>query len=217
VSARLGRPISTHLIAHLRERILAGVYSPRASLRQDAIAAEFGISRIPVREALLRLEGEGLVDIFAYRGFQVRGLSAAECEEMFELRLKVEPSAVAAGARKATDADRCAAKASLMKLNESLSTGAMDKAGQLDRAFHTALLAPTSQPFTARTLDQLHALSQRYVQMQVISQRCIKRAMREHTTLYEAWESRQYKQTEELTRAHIEATYVDLSQVVRRR
>jgi DNA-binding GntR family transcriptional regulator len=217
MSARLGRTMSSQIIACLRERIIAGVYSPGASLRQDAIAAEFGISRIPVREALLRLQGEGLVDIFAYRGFQVRGLSATECEEMFELRVKIEPSAVAAGARKATDADRGAAKAALTKLNESLSSGALDNAGQLDRAFHTALVTPASQPFTARVLDQLHTLSQRYVQMHLLSQRCIKRATREHATLCEAWESRQYKQTEELTRAHIEATYVDLARVVRRR
>src|SRR5688572_8969462 len=57
----LTRTMSSQLTLRLRERILAGTYAPGAALLQDSIAAEFGVSKIPVREALVQLQGEGLV------------------------------------------------------------------------------------------------------------------------------------------------------------
>src|SRR6185295_7259633 len=96
----LVRTMSGQLSARIRERILAGEYAPGAQLLQDNIAAEFGVSKIPVREALVQLRSEGLVDIFAHRGFQVRATSVSEFGEVFGLRLQIEPAAVAFGARK---------------------------------------------------------------------------------------------------------------------
>ena len=57
MSEPLARTISSQVIVRLRGRILAGAYAPGAPLLQDAIAAEFGISKIPVREALVQLQG----------------------------------------------------------------------------------------------------------------------------------------------------------------
>src|SRR3954468_8942501 len=68
----------------LRRRILDGTYAAGLPLRQDALAEEFGISRIPVREALLQLEAEGLVRILPHRGAIVSELSTGEIEEVFE-------------------------------------------------------------------------------------------------------------------------------------
>ena len=56
------------------------------------------MSKIPVREALVQLRSEGLVDIFAHRGFQVRGISVSEFEEVFGLRIQIEPAAANAQA-----------------------------------------------------------------------------------------------------------------------
>ena len=61
--------MSGQITARLRERILTGAYAPGAPLLQDSIAAEFGVSKIPVREALVQLSAEGLVSVFAHRGF----------------------------------------------------------------------------------------------------------------------------------------------------
>ena len=106
MNSLLVRTVTGQLVDHLRERILAGGYAPGAALRQDVLADEFGTSKIPVREALVRLQSEGLVDIFPNRGFQVRPLVAGELREIFDLRLRMEPTAAASGCRLATEADQ---------------------------------------------------------------------------------------------------------------
>src|SRR5262245_8128035 len=90
----LSRTVAERVADALRTRILAGRYAPGAPLRQDAVAAELGVSRIPLREALNHLEAEGLVLGMAHRGFVVRGMSRQEADEVFALRLQLEPSAV---------------------------------------------------------------------------------------------------------------------------
>jgi DNA-binding GntR family transcriptional regulator len=84
----LARTVSAQIRIRIREKILSGAYPPGSQLLQDSIAAEFGTSKIPVREALLQLRSEGLVDIFAHRGFQVRPLSKAEVAEVARPRLR---------------------------------------------------------------------------------------------------------------------------------
>src|SRR5512142_442982 len=70
----------------IRDRILRGTYAEGAALRQDAVAAELGVSRSPVREALRQLEVEGLVTFRAHIGAVVSSLALREIEEVFELR-----------------------------------------------------------------------------------------------------------------------------------
>src|SRR3954465_9280734 len=95
----------------IRERILRGPYPEGEPLRQDAIGAELGVSRIPVREALRQLEAEGLVTFNPHRGAVVSSLSLEEIEELFELRADIEcellrraiPSTTAPDLARATD------------------------------------------------------------------------------------------------------------------
>ena len=210
----LSRTMSSQLAVLLRDRILTGTYAPGMSLVQDSIAAEFGVSKIPVREAFVQLRGEGLIDIFSHRGFQVRALSVPEFEEVFELRLKIEPPAVAEGARKATDADRTSAKKTLTMLNEALATGEVVAGGNLNREFHLALIVPRLQPVTAEILGRLHTLSQRYVQVHLSPKGRNKRATREHMALYESWADGKAREVKGLIEAHIESTRQDLAAIL---
>src|ERR1700758_2110404 len=77
-------------VERLREKILTGELREGEQLRQDAIASEFQISRIPVREALSHLAAEGLITIVANRGAVVSSLSPDEIMEMFETRAALE-------------------------------------------------------------------------------------------------------------------------------
>src|SRR4029077_2026095 len=74
----------------LRDMILSGEIAEGEQLRQDALAAAHGVSRIPLREALRQLEAEGLVSFFPHRGAVVSTLSLAEIEELFEIRALIE-------------------------------------------------------------------------------------------------------------------------------
>ena len=208
----LARTVSGQIKVRIREKILSGAYAPGSQLLQDSIAAQFGTSKIPVREALLQLRSEGLVDIFAHRGFQVRPLSATEVAEVFRLRLDIEPQAAAHGARSASAEERAAAQVALQTLNTALAAGALGGAGDLNCSFHLALIVPRLNPVTSEVLYRLHTLSQRYVRLHLQPAGRARRAAREHTAIYRAWSEREVDQTRRLVRAHIEETREELQE-----
>jgi DNA-binding GntR family transcriptional regulator len=208
----LMRTMSAQITTRIREKILAGDYSPGSPLLQDSIAAEFGVSKIPVREALVRLRAEGLIDIEAHRGFRVRPLLAAEVDEVFRLRLAIEPAAVGDGARAAKAEDHIAAREALRSLNSALAAKSLADIGNLNSLFHLALIVPHKQPITCEVLSRLHTLSQRYVRMHLMPVGRIRRATREHDALYEAWAAGNARQARQLTSQHIEETRDELTQ-----
>jgi len=214
MAENLVRTMSGQITARIREKILTGVYPPGSALLQDVIAAEFGVSKIPVREALVQLRAEGLVDVFAHRGFQVRPLSSVEVDEVFRLRSQIEPPAVADGAQRAEPEDREAARLAFTNLNDALAAGELYESGDLNRAFHISLIVPRLQPVTAEMLNRLHTLSQRYVRMHLLPPGRVKRATQEHTELYEAWKSGNASEAVRLTYAHIETTRDDLAHLL---
>ena len=206
----LVQSMTSQLIVRFRDRILAGTYAPGSALRQDILASEFGTSKIPVREALVQLQSEGLVDIFPNRGFQVRPLASAELQEVFSLRLRVEPAAVARGARLATPADHAAARQALEQLNAATAAEEFSSTGQLNRAFHLLLIVPRLQPVAAEILSRLHTLAQRYVQAHLRPEGRVKRAAREHALLLKAWRAGKSQEVRALIHAHIKSTRDDL-------
>ncbi len=75
----------------LRRQIVTGAYPPGTRIRQEDVAAEFGASRVPVREAIRQLEYEGLITVVANSGAWVSHLTLAECEEVYQMRERLEP------------------------------------------------------------------------------------------------------------------------------
>jgi DNA-binding GntR family transcriptional regulator len=202
--------MTSQLIVRFRDRILSGSYPPGSALRQDSLAAEFGTSKIPVREALVQLQSEGLVDIYPNRGFQVRPLASAELDEVFRLRLQIEPTAVALGAKLASAADHSAARDALEQLNEATAAGEFASSGRLNRAFHLLLIVPRLQPVAAEILSRLHTLAQRYVQAHLRPEGRAKRASREHAALLKAWRMGKSQEARALMHSHIKSTRADL-------
>jgi DNA-binding GntR family transcriptional regulator len=217
VTEPLVQSMTSQLIVRFRDRILAGTYAPGTALRQDILASEFGTSKIPVREALVQLQSEGLVDIFPNRGFQVRPLATTELDEIFSLRLQIEPIAVARGVKLATPADHLAARNALERLNDALAAEQFSSSGQLNRAFHLLLIVPRLQPVAAEILSRLHTLAQRYVQAHLRPEGRVKRAMREHAALLKAWSTGKTKDARGLIHSHIESTRDDLARAAARR
>jgi DNA-binding GntR family transcriptional regulator len=211
MSAPLLRTMSAQIVTRIRDKILAGEYAPGSALLQDSIAAEFGVSKIPVREALVRLRSEGLIDIEAHRGFRVRPLLETEVDEVFKLRLAIEPSAVSAGAKLAQANDHALAQDALRALNAALAAKVMGDVGNLNSAFHLALIVPKRQPVTFETLSRLHTMSQRYVRMHLMPAGRMRRATREHNALYEAWAAGEAREASRQTQLHIEETRDELS------
>ena len=128
---------SSHKIASLlRDSILAGNYSPGERLVQEDIAERFGGSRIPVREALRDLEGEGLVTFVANAGARVADLSLAECVEVYQMRERIEPLLLRYSAE---GLDREALETLQVIAAEMESVEDPDRFIELDRQFHLSM------------------------------------------------------------------------------
>ena len=203
------RNLPDQLVELVRDRILSGEVPAELPIRQDALAAELGVSKIPLREALTRLEQEGLVRSQANRGFFVQPMSTEEAEEVYALRLKLEPEVAAAAALQATDEQRRAAVEALDKLDRAMDDDA-DNVGMLNRAFHLALMAPSMKVITTNILVRLHVLAQRYVHKHLEPQGRNERAHQEHQQLLQAWLDRDERAVKALVYDHIHHTLVDL-------
>lgn len=204
------RNLPDQLADLLRERILSGAAAPGDPVRQDAIAAELGVSKIPLREAMARLEQEGLLRSETNRGYFVRELSDAEAREIYALRLNLEPPAAVEAAISATEEDQQAAREALATLDAATAAHGTS-VGALNRAFHLALIRPARQLVTFEILERLQILSERYVRKHLEPQGRDDRAIREHRELLDAWLARDGETTAALLTAHIAATRDDLA------
>lgn len=121
------------IAGQIRADILAGTHAPGTRLRQEDIAERYGASRVPVREALRMLEHEGLVRMVANTGAWVATLTLAECEEIYQMRERLEPLLLRMSAPELTsaDLDRLQGLAEEMAASDDVETFL-----RLDRAFH---------------------------------------------------------------------------------
>lgn len=209
------RTLSDQVYGLVRERILSGLIAPGGVIRQDALAAELGVSKIPLREAMARLEQDGLLTSHANRGFFVAPLSATEAEEVFALRLKIEPEAAALACRKATDDDRVAARTALMAMDAQTDPHAPE-AVHLNREFHMGMVRPSGLAVTTQLVERLHVLAERYVRVHLEPQERHTRAADEHHALLEAWLAGDGDTVERLVRDHIAGALADLREQLAR-
>jgi DNA-binding GntR family transcriptional regulator len=135
--------------AALREAITSGRLAPEERIKQEQVAAELGVSRTPVREALHLLEREGLVRLVPRRGAVVQGFSAGDVRELYELRELLEPTAAALATARASAAERQTVLR-LAGLTERRRGGF-----EANREFHRALCAPCGNGLVLRTLDSV--------------------------------------------------------------
>src|SRR3954470_7939582 len=128
--------IASMTVEALRERILRGDYPDGEPLRQDALADELGVSRIPVREALRQLEAEGLVTFNPHRGAVVSSLSLDEIVELFELRADIECDLLARAVPRMAKEQLDRAVEVLDEFEDALHAGEAMRWGPLNWHFH---------------------------------------------------------------------------------
>lgn len=143
----------------IREGILTGVFKPGERLRQDALATRIGVSRIPVRSALMKLESQGLVTFEPYRGAVVNMLTASQAREIYEIRSVLEAHALR-NAMTAMTPERLARIEELAKeLNEVESA---EEFLQRRAEFYHELYDAKRQPKLVEMIDRLREEVGRY-------------------------------------------------------
>ncbi|UTV30451.1 GntR family transcriptional regulator [Photobacterium atrarenae] len=195
----------------IRDKILRGEIKGGDPLRQDALAKEFDVSRIPVREALLTLESEGLLEFHAHKGAFATELSTDKIRELFELRVLLECHMLAHAIPLMSDADLDAAEAMLQEYEEILNTGSrVDHWSNYNFAFHKALYTPANRPETMQLITQLNTQSDRYIRIQLLHTAGVAKAEAEHRELLVLCRERNTEAACDLLKRHIEVSAEDI-------
>lgn len=203
------RTLSERVFEVVREQILKGRLPKGEPIRQDALANELGVSKIPLREALARLEQEGLLINHPNRGYYVLPMSREQVDEIFALRLSIEPQAAAYASQVATEEDRAIATRAFHALDTAAASNLADVAVR-NREFHIALVEAGQRTLTTQLVERLAILAERYVIAHLEPAGRDARAHVEHRALFDAWLARDKKQVEKLLREHIQGTLKDL-------
>ncbi len=186
--------------ADLRQAILSSELAAGTQLRQDHLAADYGVSHIPVREAMRRLEAEGLVTYTPRRGVFVARLSGPEAWELTEMRLALEGLAVRLSVARATAGDFEAAAEALGAGDRSAS---LDDRSAMNWAFHRALYAPCERPRLIKTVEGLWRQVDRYLRVVWQTADYQDRSQDEHRAILAAYRRRDVETALALTEAHI--------------
>ena len=199
----IGRTASAASIVFesIRHAIINGELMDGEPLRQDEIAAQFNTSRIPVREALTRLEQQGLVESRRYRGAVVAGISASEAEEIFDFRCLLESKVIAVSVRKMTSQSLLEARRhfqSFMDSDEPMEWG------DLNRRFHYALYRDSGLDYHLKVIDNALDRVERFLRAQLLMTDGMEQANREHLEILSACEQGDANLAAKLTREHIE-------------
>ncbi|HLP89721.1 MAG TPA: GntR family transcriptional regulator [Nostocaceae cyanobacterium] len=193
---------TSDLIAEaLREAILQGIFQEGQSLRQDEIATQFGVSRIPVREALKQLEAEGLVKMHLNRGAMVSTLTAAELQEICDIRSALEVQALQLAIPKLEKAQLEQAAEILAASDQATEAGTLAK---LNWEFHETLYTNAARPRLLGMIKTLHINCDRYVRVQLTQTDYQEKSQKEHYQILAACQQQDSKTAIKLLKKHID-------------
>jgi DNA-binding GntR family transcriptional regulator len=204
-------PTGSRVLDRLREGILTGRYAAGSRIRQEELAAEFGTSRLPVREALRMLEAEGLVVLVPNSGAWVAALDLQETIELYKIREVIEPLALTESVPSLTDAklDELAVRVTAIE-----SCTDSSEYMRLDRLFHLAMYDGERLPRLVGLVEQHWNVTEKYRRAFAFhaTAQHWETTNREHRLLLNALSERDAEAASALIRLHIRRTRLTLTE-----
>jgi DNA-binding GntR family transcriptional regulator len=186
----------------LSARILDGTMEPGSTVNQEGLAASLGVSITPLREALRRLESDGLVILEAHRTVTVAPLSAAEVRDLYAVRLQLDPYAAGLAAEHASPQAVDHIEALAARRLEATARGRL----KANREFHQAIYRSPGNAVLAEILDRLWDRTDRYRLIVVRVEGEGHKVEREHRQIAAAIRARDAALATSLMRAHVGTT-----------
>ena len=188
----------------LRRALLAGEIKPGERIKVAELEKSFGVSHIPIREALRRLETEGLIVTLPQRAAVAAGVDLEDLAGLYDLRRIIECEVVSRSVTSMTPEQVEGVRTALETLEAVAQDHDSPRFWELHRDFHWALLEPGATAWIQRVLDQIWLASQRYVRLFVSE--TVGDAMRDHRELLVCCEERDAAGAEDLLRRHLDRT-----------
>ena len=160
--ANTGPTAAETVVLELRSMLASGRLLPGQQLVQEDLADDLGVSRVPIRESLKILEGEGLVTYLPNRGYFVTELSTADLAEVYRIREILETEALNQAVAKVSDAEIADIEAILEQVEQAAESGDVERLTVANRAFHFAIIELSGLNRLSRLIRQLWDASDIY-------------------------------------------------------
>jgi DNA-binding GntR family transcriptional regulator len=210
ISLESDQATSHRIAATLKEDILSGKYPPGIRIRQEDIAEQFGASRSPVREALRMLDADGLINLIANTGAWIAQLSLAECEEMYQIRERIEPLLLRLSLPHLTETNKQKLSQLALNMEISIDTEVFLK---LDREFHLLSYSGAETALLGEMVQRLWNTTEHYrrAYTKLLVGDGFKPAHYEHRLLLLAIANEDADDAERILFGHIRRTRLELS------
>ena len=210
------KPLRELVFESLREAIISGQLSPGERMMEIQLAEEMGVSRTPVREAIRKLELEGLVVMIPRKGAYVSGLSLKDVADVFEIRGALEGLAAELAADRITDEELENLERYLVKISEDIEHGDLSRVVETDTDFHTLLYQASRNNRLSQIINNLREQIQRFRTTSLSLPGRMKTALEEHRKIVEAISSRDGELARKLAQEHIENAENSLMSMIRK-
>lgn len=194
---------SEELSELIEEQIATGQRQPGSRLDEQELAAEFGVSRTPVREALIQLAGAGLVDMRPRRGATVCDIGPARLCEMFELMAELEAMCARLAARRINDTEQKELLDAHRACEAARDAGDPDEYYRLNEIFHAKIYAASHNGFLAEQASALHRRLRPYRRLQLRVRNRMQTSYSEHQAIVDAILAGDGDAAADLLRRHI--------------
>lgn len=200
------KPLRDVVFETLRDAIIRQVLKPGERLMEIQLADEMGVSRTPVREAIRKLELEGLVVMVPRKGAYVAGVSMKDIHEVYEVRSALEMLAVTLAAERITDEELDALERQVLRESEeeSKKDGSLDNIIYIDSSFHDIIYQAAHNQRLVQFVNILQEQLQRFRAASLARPGRSKTALEEHKKIVEALSERNGELAARLAREHIE-------------
>lgn len=209
------KPLREIVFETLRGAILDGTLKPGERLMEVQLAEDMGVSRTPVREAIRKLELEGLVLMIPRKGAYVSGLSSKDIADVFEVRASLEALAAGLAAERIGEEELEALKRFMVEVTVNAEAGDLEKVIQSDTDFHEQIYRASRNNRLVQIINNLRDQIQRFRSASLAHPGRIEETLQEHKLLLEAIAERDIVTARRLAQEHIENAESSMMEALR--
>lgn len=203
------------VLTELREMIGTGKLEPGQQIVQESLSTALGVSRVPIREALRVLEGEGQVIHHPNRGYFVTDLSVEDLEEVYRIRAILEEEALRLAIPLLTDSDIEYIESIQVELEKAVASKKISGIIEINRRFHFAMFEASNMPRLVRMIRTLWDATDAYRGVYFAAPTNLQHMNSEHRQMLESLKNRDVNKTIEFQTLHRENAVSAVSQVIR--
>lgn len=200
------KPLREVVFETIRNAIISGSLKPGERLMEVQMAERLGVSRTPIREAIRKLELEGLIIILPRKGAYVADLSVKDLTEVLEIRAALEGMATGLAVTRINEEEIEELELIALKFHKALENNNLEELLFQDSQFHEAIFKASRNERLIQLNNNLREQVQRFREMYLKKVNRSKKTSREHFDIVEAISSRDISKAEKLARKHIETT-----------